>query len=57
MLEIDGLDTIKRIIMLTFSKSSWGMCIFQSWVASFNPNNPKGMQIPNYFTFHQSFET
>jgi hypothetical protein len=46
MLEIDELNTIKRILMLTPLKSSWGMCIFQSWVASFNPNNPKGMQLP-----------
>jgi hypothetical protein len=46
MLEIDGLKTIKKILMLTPLKSSWGMCIFQNWVASFNPNNPKGMKIP-----------
>jgi hypothetical protein len=53
MIEIDGLKTIKKILMLTPLKSSWGMCIFQNWVASFNPNNPKGMEIPTLITLRK----
>jgi hypothetical protein len=30
MFEIDGLKNIKKILMLTPLKSSWGMCIFQN---------------------------
>jgi hypothetical protein len=53
MLKIDGLNTIKRIIMLTPFRSSWGMRIFQNWVTDFKPNNPKEMQIPTWITLKE----
>jgi len=48
MLKIDGPTTIKKVLMFTSFMSNWGMCIFQGWILGFNPDSPKGMEIPTW---------
>jgi pantothenate kinase-related protein Tda10 len=48
MLKIDGPTTIKKVLMFTSFMSNWGMCIFQGWILGFDPNSPKGMEIPTW---------
>jgi len=46
MFKTKGLDTVRKLLMFTTFKMSWGMCIFQGWIPGFNSNNPQGMIIP-----------
>jgi len=53
MLKLDGLVTVKKLLMLTPFKTSWELAIFQEWVPSFNVDNSKGMRIPTWITLRK----
>lgn len=53
MFKTKGLDTMRKLLMFTTFKMSWGMCIFQGWILGFNSNNPQGMIIPTWITFRK----
>jgi len=53
MLKTNGPKTIKNTKMLTSYKSTEAMCIFQSWISSFNLDNPKYMIIPIWVTLRK----
>jgi hypothetical protein len=53
MLKLDGLVTVKKLLMLTPFKIGWELAIFQEWVPSFNVDNPKVMRIPTWITLRK----
>jgi hypothetical protein len=53
MFKTKGLDIVKKFLMFTTFKMSWGMCIFQGWILDFNSNNPQRMRIPTWITFRK----
>ncbi len=53
MLKLDELVMVKKLLMLTPFKTSWGLVIFQEWVLGFNANIPKGMRIPTWITLRK----
>jgi hypothetical protein len=45
LLKFDRHTIVKKLLMLTPYKTSWGLGIFQKWVPSLNLSYPKGMQM------------
>jgi hypothetical protein len=45
LLKSDGPTIVKKLLILTPYKTSWGLGIFQEWVPSLNLSYPKGMQM------------
>ncbi len=39
------LKKVKKLLMLTPCKMSWGMVIYQEWMPMFNPNFLHGLKI------------
>lgn len=45
LLKFDGPTIVKKLLMLTPYKTSWGLGIFQEWAPSFNLGYPKEMRM------------
>ena len=41
-------ETLHHALMLSLFKSKWGTCILQSWVPSFNMDNPSTISFPTW---------
>ena len=43
-------DALHNALMLSPFKSKWGVCMIQSWVLGFIPDNPNNLAFPTWVT-------
>ena len=48
ILSSEDKDALNNALMLTPFRSKWGMCMLQSWVPGFNPDNPSNLAFPTW---------
>lgn len=44
----EDTDALHNTLMLSPFKSKWGICMFQSWIPGFNPDNPSNLASPTW---------
>ena len=50
LLNGENKDIVNKALMASPFRSKWGMCMLQSWIPGFNPDNPCNLAFPTWFS-------
>ncbi|KAG0593967.1 hypothetical protein M758_UG036100 [Ceratodon purpureus] len=49
-----NVQVLRKVLSFTPHITPWGSCIYQEWVAGFDPDAPSGLKIPSWLSFPTS---